>query len=112
MQEDPNEPEDAFVEWDNWDKSSAPRPPTSQEAKQSQPLYSPSYSKQPPTVEPEPEPEPDYFSDLGLAPTIQKSKKVSCCIIVYMEFQGHVLSLSCNQLAQVVSNIFLVGVTL
>lgn len=37
------------------------------------------HPRQPPqqAPEPEPEPEPDYFSELGLEPTIKKPTKVS-----------------------------------
>ena len=75
--ENPVVVEEAFSEWDSWDKS-----PVQQQQQQQQQRRTSNPSKQ--TVE-EPEPEPDYFSDLGLAPTIRKQKKVflmclSACI--------------------------------
>lgn len=68
--------DEGFTEWDNWDKPSpAPQhlPQPTQQWPTAQPI-----SSRPAAPEPaEPEPEPDYFSDLGLAPTIKKQKKVN-----------------------------------
>lgn len=70
--EQESEPEEGvFGEWDSWENV-PPAQPTA-------PLNSVprnNYPSRQAVPEPEPEPEPDYFSDLGLAPTIKKSKKV------------------------------------
>ena len=68
--------DEAFSEWDSWDK------PAVHQQQQQQRQTSTS-SKQP--VE-EPEPEPDYFSDLGLAPTIRKQKKVRSYLVLLFHF--------------------------
>lgn len=68
------ETEEVFTDWDNWDKPAAPH--VSQESKFSQEPKQHSRYGSRPSQEPDPEPEPDYFSDLGLAPTIKKQKKI------------------------------------
>ena len=66
--------DEAFSEWDSWDKPAV---------HQQQQQHTSTSSKQP--VE-EPEPEPDYFSDLGLAPTIRKQKKVRSYLVLIFLF--------------------------
>ncbi|KAF6031290.1 hypothetical protein EB796_010413 [Bugula neritina] len=83
------ETEEVFTDWDNWDKPAAPH--VSQESKFSQEPKQHSRYGSRPSQEPDPEPEPDYFSDLGLAPTIKKQKKtvyfqyLSCWWCLYPE---------------------------
>ncbi|XP_067928044.1 receptor-binding cancer antigen expressed on SiSo cells-like [Watersipora subatra] len=79
-------PEEGYSEWDTWDKPVASVPNSD-----SQPQ---NVSSKQPVVEPEPE--PDYFSDLGLAPTIQKQKKV---LIKSSGASSHQASQGSNRLA-------------
>ena len=76
-----SEPDDAvFGEWDSWENvpSSQPQPALSVQNKaQHNSVQHNSFPSRQAAPEPEPEPEPDYFSDLGLAPTTKKQKKVS-----------------------------------
>lgn len=66
-----------FSEWDSWDKVASV-----QHANPSGDSHANSRRNWSSSTEPanaEPPPEPDYFSDLGLAPTIRKQKKVADC---------------------------------
>jgi len=63
------EEDDVFTDWDAWGTGSKPQPPMHLSSQGSIPEGD--------------EPEPDYFSDLGLAPTIQKQKKVGFNIVNY-----------------------------
>lgn len=65
--------DESFAAWDSWD---ANNPAQVMSNSQSASSASHQSSRQMNAEPVEPEPEPDYFSDLGLAPTIKKQKKV------------------------------------